>query len=141
LKRKKCVLKEEEILALLRLQKTSSIGDILANTKNFIDSKVETTNLDNLTEFKKVVQKHIQYVKVSNRFVVFKMKGGFKHIELVYRGSELFMFNKGTLKLKSSLKNDIGAVRELLNTNNDISQKELNEMLKELELDYLFNKP
>jgi DNA processing protein len=30
LKRKKCVLKEEEILALLRLQKTSSIGDILA---------------------------------------------------------------------------------------------------------------
>ena len=30
---------------------------------------------------------------------------------------------------------------ELLNTNNDLSQKELNEMLKELELDYLFNKP
>ena len=30
MKRKKCVLKEEEILALLRLQKTSSIGDILA---------------------------------------------------------------------------------------------------------------
>jgi hypothetical protein len=30
LKRKKCVLKEEEILALLRLQKTPSIGDILA---------------------------------------------------------------------------------------------------------------
>jgi DNA processing protein len=30
LKRKKCILKEEEILALLRLQKTPSIGDILA---------------------------------------------------------------------------------------------------------------
>ena len=30
MKRKKCVLKEEEILALLRLQKTPSIGDILA---------------------------------------------------------------------------------------------------------------
>jgi len=30
---------------------------------------------------------------------------------------------------------------ELLNTNNDLSQKELNEMLKELELDYLFNTP
>ena len=30
MKRKKCILKEEEILALLRLQKTPSIGDILA---------------------------------------------------------------------------------------------------------------
>jgi hypothetical protein len=27
------------------------------------------------------------------------------------------------------------------NTNNDLSQKGLNEMLKELELDYLFNTP
>ena len=27
---KKCILKKEEILALLRLQKTPSIGDILA---------------------------------------------------------------------------------------------------------------
>ena len=119
------------------LKQLDSIEIEIANTKNFIDSKVETTNLDNLTEFKKVVQKHIQYVKVNNRFVVFKMKGGFKHIELVYRGSELFRFNKGTLKLKPSLKDDIGALRELLNTNNDLSQKELNGMLKELELDYL----
>lgn len=78
---------------------------------------------------------------MSNRFVVFKIKGGFKHIELVYRGSELFRYNKGTLKLKPSLKDDIGALRELLNTNNDLSQKEFNEMLKELELDYLFNTP
>ena len=30
---------------------------------------------------------------------------------------------------------------ELLNTNNDLSQKELNEMLKELELDYLYKTP
>ena len=30
---------------------------------------------------------------------------------------------------------------ELLNTNNDLSQKELNEMLKELELDYLYETP
>ena len=50
-------------------------------------------------------------------------------------------FNKGTLNLKPSLKDDIGALRELLNTNNDLSQKKLNEMLKELELDYLFNTP
>ena len=123
------------------LKQLESIEIEIANTKNFIDSKVETTNLDNLTEFKKIVQKHIQYVKVNNRFVVFKMKGGFKYIELVYRGSELFRFNKGTLKLKPSLKDDIGALRELLNTNNDLSQKELNEMLKELELDYLYEAP
>ena len=123
------------------LKNLDTIEKEITNTKNFIDSKVETTNLDNLTEFKKVVQKHIQYVKVSNRFVVFKMKGGFKHIELVYRGSELFRFNKGTLKLKPSLKDDIGALRELLDTNNDLSQKELNEMLKELELDYLYETP
>ena len=120
------------------LKQLESIEIEIANTKNFIDSKVETTNLDNLTEFKKIVQKHIQYVKVNNRFVVFKMKGGFKYIELVYRGSELFRFNKGTLKLKPSLKDDIAALRELLNTNNDLSQKELNEMLKEFELDYLY---
>ncbi len=30
---------------------------------------------------------------------------------------------------------------ELLNTNNDLSQKELNEMLRELELDYLYKTP
>ena len=40
-----------------------------------------------------------------------------------------------------SLKDDIGALRELLNTNNDLSQTELNEMLKELELDYLYKIP
>ncbi len=30
---------------------------------------------------------------------------------------------------------------ELLKTNNDLSQKELNEMLRELELDYLYKTP
>ena len=85
------------------------------------------------------MQKHIQSVKVNNKFVVFKIKGGFKHIDLVYRGSELFMFNRGTLTHKSSLKEDVAALRELLNINNDLSQKELNEMLKEFELDYLYS--
>jgi DNA invertase Pin-like site-specific DNA recombinase len=121
------------------LKKLDTIEIEITNTENFIDSKVETTNLDKLTEFKKVVQKHIQSVKVNNKFVVFKIKGGFKHIDLVYRGSELFMFNRGTLTHKSSLKEDVAALRELLNINNDLSQKELNEMLKEFELDYLYS--
>ena len=53
------------------LKQLDSIEIEIANTKNFIDSKVETTNLDNLTEFKKVVQKHIQYVKVNNQVCCF----------------------------------------------------------------------
>lgn len=123
------------------IKNLSTIDIEITNTKNFIDSKVETTGLDKLTEFKKVVQKHIQYVKVNNKFAIFKIKGGFKYIEFVYRSSELFKFNRGTLKLKSSVEDDLSALRELLNINNNLTTKELNEMLKELELDYLYTIP
>ena len=72
MKIKNCILKEEEILALLRLQKTPMIGDIVA--KKLI-AHVGYAN-DIFKEKKQILQKinGIGKLTVQNLFEILKLK-------------------------------------------------------------------
>jgi len=115
------------------------INHEITNIKEFINSDSVNSDLKDLSQFKKVVQKHFQYIKITEEFAFFKIKGGFKHFVVIYRGSKLFQYNKGTLKNQTTRDEDISCLIELLKTNDNLDEEGLKNMLEAMGLEYLHN--
>ncbi len=123
----------------LSVKRLNKVNEEIKGIENFMKNGIHTSNLDSLSELKRAVKKNVEYLKIGQTMGILKVKGGFKYLIKLYRGSELFKYNKGTLNIfpVTTVSEDLQTIKQLVEENPDMTYSDFKDLLTEMDREHL----